>query len=122
MDDFFKSVKTTSDSLELQQQLVVMLNRAGFNLTKWVSNVKEAIERIPESERAPSIKVVEEEIVMPVERALGVIWDTRLDCFVYKVPIGFLAPFLVRAKLLLQQVWQFGIGWDETPPSEFLLE
>ena len=66
--------------------------------------------------------MVEEEIVMPVERALGVIWDTRLDCFVYKVvkrdkadtrrkilsfiaslfdPIGFLAPFLVRAKLLL---------------------
>ena len=143
MDDFFKSVKTTSDALELQQQLVVMLKRAGFNLTKWVSNVKEVIERIPESERAPSNKVVEEEIVMPVERALGVIWDTRLDCFVYKVvkrdiadtrrkilsliaslfdPIGFLAPFLVRAKLLLQQVWQFGIGWDETPPSEFLLE
>ena len=85
MDDFFKSVKTTSDALELQQQLVVMLKRAGFNLTKWVSNVKEVIERIPESERAPSIKVVEEEIVMPVERALGVIWDTRLECFVYKV-------------------------------------
>ena len=60
MDDFFKSVKTTSDALELQQQLVVMLKRAGFNLTKWVSNVKEVIERIPESERAPSIKVVEE--------------------------------------------------------------
>ena len=93
--------------------------------------MKEVIERIPESERAPSIKVVEEEIVMPVERALGVIWDTRLDYFVYKVvkrniadtrrkilsliaslfdPIGFLAPFLVRAKLLLQQLWQFGIG------------
>ena len=125
MDDFFKSVMT-SDAVELQQQLVVMLKCAGFNLTKWVSNVKEVIERIPESERAPSIKVVEEEIVMPVERALGVIWDTRLDCFVYKVvkrdiadtrrkilsliaslfdPIGFLAPFLVRAKLLLQQVW-----------------
>ena len=105
--------------------------------------MKEVIERIPESERAPLIKVVEEEIVLPVERALGVIWDTRLDCFVYKVakrdiadkrrkilsliaslfdPIDFLAPFLVRAKLLLQQLWQFGIGWDETPPPEFLLE
>ena len=78
MDDFSKSVKTTSDALEL----VVTLKPAGFNLTKWVSNVKEVIERISESERTPSIKVVEEEIVMPVERALGVIWDTRLDCFV----------------------------------------
>ena len=47
--------------------------------------MKEVIERIPESERDPSIKVVEEEIVMPVECALGVIWDTRLDSFVHKV-------------------------------------
>ncbi|XP_068739285.1 uncharacterized protein [Montipora capricornis] len=63
---------------------------------------------------------------MPVERALGIIWDTNSDCFVYEVekrniadtrrkmlsltaslfdPTGFLAPFLVRAKILLQQVW-----------------
>ena len=35
-------------------------------------------------------------------------------------PFGFLAPFLVRAMLLLQHAWQFGIGWNETPPSEFL--
>ena len=47
--------------------------------------MKEVIERIPESERAPSIKVVEKEIFMPVEHAPGVIWGTRLDCFVYKV-------------------------------------
>ena len=115
MDDFFKSVKTTDDAFELQKQLIVMLKRAGFNFTKWVWNVKEVIERVPESERGPAIKVVGEEIVMPVERALGVIWDTRLNYFVYEVvkrdladtrlkilslkaslfhPIGFLAPFL----------------------------
>ena len=143
MDDFFKSVESSSKDLKLQQQLVAMLKLAGFNLTKWISNEKEVIERIPVSERAPSVKVVEEEIVMPVERALGVIWDTNSDCFVYKVvkrdladtrrkilsliaslfdPIGFLAPFLVRAKILLQQVWQFGIGWDDAPPPEFLIE
>ena len=73
MDDFFKSVESSSKALELQQQLVAMLKLAGFNLTKWISNEKEVIERIPVSERAPSVKVVEEEIVMPVERALGVI-------------------------------------------------
>ena len=105
-----------------------MLKRAGFNLTKWVSNVKEVIERIPESEKAPSIKVQ----CWNVERALGVIWDTKPNCFVYQVeketadtqrkfsnliaslfdPIGFLSPFLLRAIFYLQQVWQFGIGWD----------
>ena len=92
------------------------------------------IEQIPEPERAPSVKVVDENIVMPVERALGIIWDTNSDCFVYEVvkrniaetrrkmlsltaalfdPTGILAPFLVRAKILLQQLWHCGIGWDD---------
>ena len=131
MDDFFKSVKSSDQALELQQELVEMLNKAAFHLTKRISNETEVIERIPEWERAPSIKVVEESIVMPMEHALGVVWDTSSDCFVYEVvkrdiadthrtilsliaslfdPIGFLAPFLVRAKIFLQHVWQLGIG------------
>ena len=28
-------------------------------------------------------------------------------------PLGFLAPFTVRAKILLQDVWRRGTGWDE---------
>ena len=47
MEGLFKSVKTTVEALELQQQLVAILKFAGFNLTKWVSNVKEVI-RIPQ--------------------------------------------------------------------------
>ena len=143
MDDFFKSVKSTNEAMEMQQQLAGMLNLGGFHLTKWISNEKEVMEQIPEPERAPSVKVVDENIVLPVERALGVFWDTNSDCFVYEVvkrniadtrrkmlsliaslfdPIGFLAPFLVRAKILLQQVWQCGIGWDDVIPSKLLEE
>lgn len=28
-------------------------------------------------------------------------------------PLGFLAPFLIRSKILMQQVWISGIGWDQ---------
>ncbi|XP_068728886.1 uncharacterized protein [Montipora capricornis] len=143
MDDFFKSVKSIDEAMEIQRQLAKMLNLGSFHLTKWISNEKEVIAQIPEPERAPSVKVVDENIVMPVERALGNIWDTNSDCFVYEVakrniadtrrkmlsltaslfdPIGFLAPFLVRAKILLQQVWHCGIGWDDLLPSELLKE
>ena len=85
MDDFFKSVKSTGEAMEIQQQLAEKLNLGGFHLTKWISNEKEVIEQISEPERAPSVKVVDENIVMPVERALGVSWDTNSDCFVYEV-------------------------------------
>ena len=85
MDDFFKSVKSTGEAMEIQQQLAEKFNLGGFHLTKWISNEKEVIEQISEPERAPSVKVVDENIVMPVERALGVSWDTNSDCFVYEV-------------------------------------
>ena len=95
MDDFFKSVKATDDAFELQKQLIVMLKRAGFNLTKWVSNVKEVIGRIPESERAPAIKVKDYFVYEVVKRDLA---DTRLKILSLIVslfhPTGFLAPFL----------------------------
>ena len=57
----------------------------GFHLTKWISNEKEVMEQIPEPERAPSVKVVDENIILPVRRAVGVFWDTNSDCFVYEV-------------------------------------
>ena len=143
MDDFFKSVKSTGEAMEIQRQLAEMLNLGGFHSTKRISNEKEVIEQISEPERAPSVKVGDENIAMPVERVLSVSWDTNSDCFVYEVvkrniadtrrkmlsliaslfdPIGFLAPFLVRANILLQRMWQCGIGWDDVLPSELLEE
>ena len=34
-------------------------------------------------------------------------------------PIGFLAPFIVRAKIFLQSLWKLRQGWDEKIPEEF---
>ena len=86
---------------------------------------------------------MEESIVIAMERALGFVWDTSSDCLVYEVvksdiadmrlkmlsliaylfdPIGFIAPFLVRANIFLQHVWQLGTGWDDALPPEFLKE
>ena len=88
------------------------------------------------------MKVVEKSIVIPMERAFGVVWDTSSDCHVHQVvkrerghtsedsefeaslfhPIVFLALFLVKAKIFLQHVWQLGIAWDDAPSPEFLRE
>ena len=79
---------------------------------------------------------------MSTERALGVLWDTEKDCFVYRIkppdltntrrkvmslvaslydPIGFLAPFVVRAKIFIQKLWKCpALGWDEEMPPELL--
>ena len=80
---------------------------------------------------------------MPTERALGVTWDVQNDTFTFKIkpkaladtrrkvvsltasifdPIGFLAPYVVRAKIFLQSLWKLRQGWDERIPEEFIQE
>ena len=101
------------------------------------------IENIPETERAASVKAIERCTDMPVERALGVGWDIQRDHFTFTIkqrkpahtrrqllsiiaslfdPLGFLAPFVVRAKILLQKVWQLGLAWDDPLPLDLLAE
>ena len=143
MDDFLKSVDSVTRAIKLCNELVELCQRGKFRLTKWISNDRRVIEKVPETERAVSVKTMNECTDMPVERALGVGWDTQRDNFVFIVkkrppaqtrrqllsimaslfdPLGFLAPFLVRAKILLQRVWQLGLAWDDHLPQDLLEE
>ena len=37
-------------------------------------------------------------------------------------PFGFLTPFVVRAKMLMQEAWMEAIGWDEELPYHLKAE
>ena len=73
----------------------------------------------------------------PTERALGVSWFVETDPFGFKVnikekpctrrgilsvvssvydPLGMAAPFVLPAKLLLQDLCRRGLGWDDEIP------
>ena len=79
---------------------------------------------------------------LPVERALGVLWNVEQDTLEIKVvpkqlaltqrgiqkqistifdPLGLVAPFVLRAKLILQELWRLGFDWDK-PISGPLLD
>ena len=134
MDDFFKSVESVARAAKIFTKLVDLCKGGKFRLTKWISDNRDVINEIPAPERAASVKVIDEYAEMPTERALGVGWDTQQDHFVFKVkkrnlaitrrqvlsliaslfdPLEFLAPFLVRAKINLQRIWQLGVAWDD---------
>lgn len=81
-------------------------------------------------------------------KILGMHWDAKNDVFVYKRkndelmksmmtenyvptkrevlqivmrmfdPLGFISKYLIRGKMILQEVWRYGIGWDEKIPAE----
>ncbi len=33
-------------------------------------------------------------------------------------PLGFLSPFIVRAKIILQELWSKGLSWDDEIDAE----
>ena len=142
VDDCLKSVRTTQVARKLVCELTDLLSRGGFRLTKWTSNDRQVLASIPESERAKSVINLDLDLdELPVERTLGVQWNVENDEFGFKVvamkkpttrrgilsvassvydPLGFLAPFTLSAKLMLQELCKKKIGWDEEIVGEEL--
>ena len=139
VDDLMKSVDTPEKAIELSEQLRELLSRGGFRLTKWLSNDRKFLEEIPESERAKSVVNLEIDN-LPTECALGVRWNVETDKFIWEVreetvtlakqklptrrgmlsviyslfdPIGFIAPYIMKAKLLLQDLCRKQRAWDD---------
>ena len=108
-------------------------------MTKWCSNDRRVLAVVPEPERAKSVVNLELD-QLPTQSALGLKWDIEDDKFVWEVsdklmsatskvpltkrgmvsvvyslfdPLGFIAPYIMKAKLLLQTLNRKGIGWDE---------
>ena len=133
VDNCLKSIKGETEAISLVSELRTLLSKGGFQLTKWISNSRRVIESVPTSERAISVK----DLLLnqlPCECALGTRWDVETDTFGFKIslrdkpstrrgilsivssiydPLGFIAPFILPAKCLLQTLCQRGLGWDD---------
>ena len=140
VDDCLKSVKTVNEGIHMVKNLRSLLHRGGFNIVKWISNDRDVVRSIPLVSRAEVIKDMDlDNQNLPIERALGISWCVEMDKFVFRIsvderpktrrgilsmissvydPLGFLAPFMLRAKLLLQELCKLNLGWDETIPAE----
>ena len=140
VDDCLKSVDTVSEASRLASQLVQLLAKGGFHLTKWISNCREVIREI--HKRAPSVANLDLED-LPIDHALGTQWHVEADTLSFRVkeklvpdtrrgmlslvsslydPLGFAAALRLPAKVLLQELCRLDFGWDETVPNETLVK
>ena len=134
MDDSMDSVSNDEQGIELYKQLSQLWHGAGMHARKWLSNSPVVLNEIPPVDRASEIDL--KEGFLPSIKTLGVLWQAAEDVFTFKVrppddyfsftkrnflskvatlfdPLGFLAPFIVRAKVLLQDLWTAGLDWDD---------
>jgi len=86
VDNCLKSVPGEEEAIRLTDDLRRLLEKGGFNLTKWVLNSRRVIESLPVSERAGTFKDLHDG-QLPVELALGVHWDVEHDKFCFKSEI-----------------------------------
>ena len=101
---------------------------------KWTSNAAKVIEAAPEENRATELRLNDKE--EPIVKALGITWNTSEDrvaiCtgtenkvlpmtkrnVLKKIagvfdPLGFTVSFVMKGKMLLQELWFRGYDWDD---------
>ena len=135
VDDCLKSVTSVGNAVKVDDKLREILSRAGFRLTKWSGNRSEVLDTIPQDEKAPSgLDLDLDKNKLPVQRTLGLHWNMESDKFMFKValkdrpntrrgilsltssvydPLGFVAPVVLPAKKLLQDLCRKKHGWDD---------
>lgn len=125
-----KSVPSEEEAIRLTHPLTNILADGGFRLTKFLSNRRDVLASLPTEEVCPAVTNLDLDD-LPVERTLGVLWNAEKDTLEVKAslkellptkrnilsqiatvfdPLGVVAPFILRAKILMQNPWRQSYG------------
>ncbi|XP_062541078.1 uncharacterized protein LOC134209112 [Armigeres subalbatus] len=141
VDDMLSSTETEQEAIDLAKSVWFVHNEGGFEIRNWMSNspkVLEALRGDPSTEKSLDLAST-----LATEKVLGMWWCTQTDCFTYKInwrrlgedllsgkrfptkrevlrtmmsiydPLGLISHYLIFLKVLLQEIWRTGVGWDE---------
>ncbi|KRY14755.1 hypothetical protein T12_1867 [Trichinella patagoniensis] len=138
VDDIVFSVDEDEVARETVRQLVALMKKGGFQLTKWVSNLSAVLADVPSED------ILGKNTSM--SKILGIVWDSANDELTYSVlsdvdpwsrdtkrqlisvtakvydPLGHLSPYIIKAKVLFQKLWKKGLNWDDELPLDLQKE
>lgn len=133
VDDLLTGAESQKEAKELQKEITSLMKSGGFNIRKWTSNVP----RMDQLKITQSIQLGEKN--EGTRKTLGVHWCPTEDVLTYKAkisnskkatkrnilseiarifdPLGILAPIVIKAKILMQELWIGNYSWDEELPA-----
>lgn len=135
VDDLLTGASSRKEIQRLRDEIIELLNRGDFHLRKWCSNEPSILEDLIEKSTDLHLYLRDFE----TQKTLGVYWHPRNGSLVHIVkpfkeqqrttkrimlsqitslfdPFGLLGPVIVKAKILLQQLWENKLDWDESVP------
>jgi hypothetical protein len=135
MDDLLTGASFVQEATKLKQEISHILNKAGFEMSKWASTSVELMSSAQNNEKPIDLSDDQQ------TKTLGVVWDYNNDLLTYQVnlkyknetatkrlmlsviaqlwdPLGLISPIIIKAKLILQKMWSLRLSWDERVPDE----
>jgi len=144
MDDVLDSYNSIREGKEALKGAMKIFEAAGMVPHKFISNKEEVLSSVKPEDRA---KGIAKELAgerggdgLPVVKVLGLIYLPAKDLFTFRFvpperavwtkrgvaqtfptiydPLGFIGPFTLEARIILQESFARKIGWDEALPSD----
>ena len=135
MDDMVASFSDAITAFTTAKNVKDTLKKGKFNLTKWCSNSREFCQQMEDDLCKPVGEIVSETFH---QRVLGIHWSLDEDKIMFKAkdrknldrrtwtqrkflsfvssfydPLQIISLFLIRAKILLQKMWNYGREWEK---------
>nr|CAH7729802.1 unnamed protein product [Callosobruchus chinensis] len=135
VDDLLTGGDTLEYLIKLYHDIDFILKDGGFALNKWVSNHPALINHITTDKPESIINIGTDEET----HSLGLLWLSKQDHLSFQInfeltdrpstkrsvlstiarifdPLGILGPIVIKAKIILQNIWKLHLGWDESLP------
>ena len=139
VDDGLTGADSVDEAIKLYEQLSDLFGKADFLLRKWNSSESQVLNHVPtdlQDQRSVQDIPGSEEYT----KALGIEWNATSDHFRLTVArllplnnvtkrflvsdiaktydvLGWFAPCVIKTKILLQQLWEMKIDWDDDVPT-----
>ncbi|XP_050338064.1 uncharacterized protein LOC126764420 [Bactrocera neohumeralis] len=132
VDDFLCGADDTDALHRLKEEVIEILRRGQFPLSKWCSNHPDFMD----GQTMKELSITDDF----TSSALGVTWNQRNDTLLFSFtpkqvhksitkrtilsiasslfdPLGVLSPLVITSEIIMQELWLLKLDWDESVPQ-----
>ncbi|GFW19975.1 integrase catalytic domain-containing protein [Trichonephila clavipes] len=144
VDDVISGADDISQALKVSKDSETIMKNASMKLRKWNSNDQTLMRTWEREGLETQSRHPDDSSKIPSSKVLGIPWDVVHDYFTIDVkglrqldtskpitkrivlqsagkiydPVGFLSPYTIRLKCLLQELWLRKLSWDDELPPD----